>query len=600
MLWTTLAILCFVVQADQSSGEITCRCIQHFVNKEDIWIPDGEDTCGHPYGNIIANGYPFGRKQSCEVQNRRTRCDVETNTCTTTGYCFREVQYISGETHLHSDEPDCLTPDCLVQIETFGCMPNQCFNLTTPGAWRQMQCCNTLDCNSAESLGKPLNIQIIMQKESDRPFIRSDKQQKIFILVLILIILTVVCCTIYHKRLRVMAQEAMQKVAGRPRSGNGQRSQETNGNNVRNNHCEHLLPQNRAASGTNSTGECDEGITVEDDLADLSLTEPFLSSGSGGCAVPQLAKATVGLQVKTLSELGAGRFASVFLGMYMGENVAIKKFKSWDDDSFTHEVQIYETELINHPNIMRYRAADTIDKGMFTERMLIMDYYERGSLCQFLSAETVTVAEALKLIQNCAAGLEHLHAGYASGNSRSLKQSIAHRDIKSRNILVSIDCTAVIADLGLAVKRDEFIARAPRLKHPSVKKVGTNRYMSPEILAETFVMEEFDSYKHSDIYSMALVMWEVLSRTKHNSSYIPSCASLPYSQYTGNIPTVDEMHEIVVQKQLRPEFRPPSVGHPLLLQVSKRVAECWNHSPKSRLSAVRLRKNIDDIRKLSH
>ncbi len=37
------------------------------------------------------------------------------------------------------------------------------------------------------------------------------------------------------------------------------------------------------------------------------------------------------------------------------------------------------------------------------------------------------------------------------------KQSIAHRDIKTRNILVKPDLTCVIADFGLAVRFNRFV-----------------------------------------------------------------------------------------------------------------------------------------------
>ena len=48
-------------------------------------------------------------------------------------------------------------------------------------------------------------------------------------------------------------------------------------------------------------------------------------------------------------------------------------------------------------------------------------------------------------------GLEHLHNEIRGTKT---KPSIAHRDIKSKNILVKNDGTCCIADLGLAVKYD--------------------------------------------------------------------------------------------------------------------------------------------------
>ena len=45
-------------------------------------------------------------------------------------------------------------------------------------------------------------------------------------------------------------------------------------------------------------------------------------------------------------------------------------------------------------------------------------------------------------------------------------------------------------------------------------RVGTKRYMSPEVL-DGSIREKttFEAFRHSDVYSFALVMWEVLHRT---------------------------------------------------------------------------------------
>lgn len=52
------------------------------------------------------------------------------------------------------------------------------------------------------------------------------------------------------------------------------------------------------------------------------------------------------------------------------------------------------------------------------------------------------------------------------------KPAIAHRDLKSKNILVKKNGTAVIADLGLAVKHD---SNTNTIDIPSNHRVGTKR-----------------------------------------------------------------------------------------------------------------------------
>ena len=62
-------------------------------------------------------------------------------------------------------------------------------------------------------------------------------------------------------------------------------------------------------------------------------------------------------------------------------------------------------------------------------------------------------------MHGCAEGLFHLHKDFYSQAYKQMaavnKVSIAHRDIKSANILISLDCEAVIADLGLALREDD-------------------------------------------------------------------------------------------------------------------------------------------------
>lgn len=56
------------------------------------------------------------------------------------------------------------------------------------------------------------------------------------------------------------------------------------------------------------------------------------------------------------------------------------------------------------------------------------------------------------------------------------KPAIAHRDIKSKNILVKKNSTAVIADLGLAVKHD---STTNTVDIPANPRVGTKRSVFP-------------------------------------------------------------------------------------------------------------------------
>jgi hypothetical protein len=48
----------------------------------------------------------------------------------------------------------------------------------------------------------------------------------------------------------------------------------------------------------------------------------------------------------------------VWRGEWRGENVAVKIFSSIDERSWVREVEIYQTSMLRHDNILGFIAAD--------------------------------------------------------------------------------------------------------------------------------------------------------------------------------------------------------------------------------------------------
>lgn len=79
--------------------------------------------------------------------------------------------------------------------------------------------------------------------------------------------------------------------------------------------------------------------------------------------------------------------------------------------------------------------------------------------------------------------IHHIWNGFSNENGFNLndiagKPAIAHRDLKSKNILVKANLSCVIGDLGLAVRHN---VAGDSVDVPSTNRVGTKRYMAPEV-----------------------------------------------------------------------------------------------------------------------
>lgn len=67
--------------------------------------------------------------------------------------------------------------------------------------------------------------------------------------------------------------------------------------------------------------------------------------------------------------------------------------------------------------------------------------------------------------------------------------------------------------VGLAVMHSQSTNQLDVGNNP---RVGTKRYMAPEVLDETIQVDCFDSYKRVDIWAFGLVLWEVARRMVSN------------------------------------------------------------------------------------
>ena len=75
---------------------------------------------------------------------------------------------------------------------------------------------------------------------------------------------------------------------------------------------------------------------------------------------------------------------------------------------------------------------------------IVCEYQENGSLYDYLQRKTLNIKELLNIVYSIANGIAHLHMEILGTEG---KPSIAHRDIKSKNILVKADGRSLFESL---------------------------------------------------------------------------------------------------------------------------------------------------------
>ncbi|XP_076822288.1 activin receptor type-1-like isoform X2 [Clavelina lepadiformis] len=329
-----------------------------------------------------------------------------------------------------------------------------------------------------------------------------------------------------------------------------------------------------------------EGGLRTTQIGDSTLADWMNSATSGsGSGLPFLVQRTMARQINLINCIGKGRYGEVWKGSWQGEPVAVKVFASRDEQSWARETEIYNTVLLRHSNILGYIASDMTSRNSETQLWLVCYYHPHGSLYEFLQRKELDKHLMLQLCVTAASGIAHLHTDISGVCGKS---AIAHRDIKSKNILVKDDLTCCIADLGLAVTHNpaEDKITIPKNNH----RVGTKRYMPPEVLDETLNANSFESFKQADIYSFSLVLWEIARRCIAGGfveEYNP-----PYYDVVNYDPSFEEMKKVVCTDGYRPVIPNRWSSDPSLSIVTKIMKETWCKNPSARLTILRIKKSL--------
>ncbi|XP_015589535.1 bone morphogenetic protein receptor type-1B isoform X2 [Cephus cinctus] len=306
------------------------------------------------------------------------------------------------------------------------------------------------------------------------------------------------------------------------------------------------------------------------------------SSGSGS-GLQLLVERTIAKQLTLFECIGKGRYGEVWMAKWRADKVAVKIFLTSEESAWFKEIEIYNTVLMIHENILGCIAADIQGTGTWTQMLLITDYHENGSLFEYLQAKILDKTALLKICLSMAAGIAYLHTEIFGTPG---KPALAHRDIKSKNILIKRNGECAIADFGLAVR---FSSKSGTIDAVSDIRVGTRRYMAPEVLDQTLDVTSFNAFKMADVYSMGLVLWEACRRcTTDFRTSVVDFYSLPYQDVVPSNPSFEDMKLVVCVKRLRPPMPTRWESDTVLYSLRQTILECWHQVPGVRLTALRV------------
>lgn len=300
-------------------------------------------------------------------------------------------------------------------------------------------------------------------------------------------------------------------------------------------------------------------------------------------------------KVELICQLASGRYGNVHRGraQLLATNedieVAVKISSPQEFQSLQNEQQVYCLPQMKHNNILKFYCSEKkIDNdGLNFSLWLLTEYMELGSLHDYLKSHTITWTELLFIAQGIACGMQHLHEDIIATNDQARKPAVAHRDFKSKNVLLKPNLTPCVADFGLA-----YIFYPDQPVSTKHGQIGTRRYMAPEILGGSIGFTA-DAFIKIDMYAVSLVMWELISRCVISDSIRPTEPyMLPFEREAGPMPTTETMQKIVCLEHKRPILKEEWRYNPETELFCKSIEESWDNDPEARSSAANIYERV--------
>ncbi|CAM9837909.1 unnamed protein product [Chrysoparadoxa australica] len=245
--------------------------------------------------------------------------------------------------------------------------------------------------------------------------------------------------------------------------------------------------------------------------------------------IPSFKESDFYLNIEDVSlseQIGAGAFSKVYVGMYLGELVAVKRQARVEEDLEAYLLrELGVLKHFEHRNLLNYIGACNVDikdgDQVATHTYIVTELAENGDvLGLLLGDQPIGWKLRVNILMDATRALEFLHS-----------KGLIHRDIKSPNLLLAANCACKIADFGMA-----------RMLGQDMTIVGTDAYMAPELMFD-------EPYGNAaDMFSLGIVFWECIYRQKAGTNDF--CCRRPSDRF---------MLDIEELRDNAPEDTPPSL-----------------------------------------
>ena len=257
-------------------------------------------------------------------------------------------------------------------------------------------------------------------------------------------------------------------------------------------------------------------------LTDVLLSQGYLTKSQFKRLKSEVEQSRSTQQIpgfQMIKKLGQGAMAVVFMAkqISLDRTVAIKVLPKRLSENPEYVERFYKegraAAMLNHNNIVQ--AFDVGESG--GTHYFVMEYVEGLTVYDVVKQKGVYAEkEALLIISQMADALHHAH-----------EKGLIHRDVKPKNIMITSEGVAKLADMGLARELTDTDAA----ESEQGRAYGTPYYIAPEQ-----IRGEIDIDYRADIYSLGATL---------------------YHMVTGRVPFEAPSPSAVMHKHLKEDLVPP-------------------------------------------